>query len=194
MTSDMLALPETLAAGQPTSTGARRVVAPLLIGTCLFISSPTSAIPPIAQATFASAGQPTSIGGYTENMRLLISRREIPATAEAVQQLHVRSGLTWDELARTFGVSRRAVHAWASGTRLNQEHAARLSYITRAVDSVDAGDPVITRAALHAPASDGVSLYQRLIRLLAQPGNRREGFTPWELLLGRGEQKASQDS
>ena len=109
------------------------------------------------------------------------------ATAEAVKRLRARSGLTWDELARAFGVSRRTVHAWATGTRLNQAHAARLSVLSRVVDGLTADNPEEARAALHAPAADGESLYQHLIGSLAQPGNRREGFAPWELLAAEGQ-------
>lgn len=119
--------------------------------------------------------------------RLPVAQDETSATAEAVKRLRVRSGLTWDELARAFGVSRRTVHAWASGTRMNQVHAERLSVLARIIDGLAADDPARARAEFHAPAADGVSLYQRLVRSLAQPGNRREGFAPWELLAAEGE-------
>ena len=188
MTSDLLALPaRTGGAKEPTSIRASRVVAPALIGAFLFLPGTTSAVSAISNTTFVSAGLPTGIGGFAADTHLPAAQNEISATAEAVKRLRARSGLTWDELARTFGVSRRTVHAWASGTRLNQAHAARLSVIARVIDGVAADNPEQARAALHAPAADGESPYQRLIRSLAQPGNRREGFAPWELLAAEGE-------
>lgn len=188
MTSDLLALPgRTGQAKEPTSIRARRVVAPALISAFLFLPGTTSTAYAISDTTFVSAGQPTGIGGFAPDTRLPATQGATPATAEAVKRLRAQSGLTWDELARAFGVSRRTVHAWASGTRLNQAHAARLSVLARVVDSLAADNPEEARAALHAPAADGESLYQRLIRSLAQPGNRREGFAPWELLAAEGE-------
>src|SRR5262245_36297225 len=38
-----------------------------------------------------------------------------PTQRSAVRSLHDSSGLTWEQLARLFGVSRRAVHNWANG-------------------------------------------------------------------------------
>jgi DNA-binding transcriptional regulator YiaG len=188
MTGDLLSLPDRSGeAKEPTSIRARRVVAPVLVGAFLFLPGTTSAVSTIRDTTFVSAGQPTGIGGFAADTRLAAAQVEISTTAEAVKRLHARSGLTWDELARAFGVSRRTVHAWASGTRLNQAHAARLSVVARVIDGLAAKNPEQTRAALHAPAADGESSYQHLIRSLAQPGNHREGFAPWELFAAEGE-------
>lgn len=188
MSSDLLALPgRTGEAREPTSIRASRVIAPVLVSAFLFFPGTTSAVSPVGEATFVSAGLPTSIGGFAIGTRLPVAQDETSATAEAVKRLRARSGLTWDELARAFGVSRRTVHAWASGTRMNQSHAERLSVLARIIDGLAADDPARARAEFHAPAADGVSLYQRLVRSLAQPGNRREGFAPWELLAAEGE-------
>jgi transcriptional regulator with XRE-family HTH domain len=137
---------------------------------------------------FVSADLSTGIGGFSANISEPAVRNTAPATAEAIQRLRAQSGLTWDEIGRAFGVSRRTVHAWATGSKLNQEHSARLSVLAQAVDRLDAGSPELTRAALHAPEPNGLSPYQSLIRSLAQPGNRREGFAPWELLGAQGGQ------
>jgi DNA-binding transcriptional regulator YiaG len=188
MTGDFLALPGRTGEGkEPTSIRAGRVIAPVLISAFLFLPGATSTAYAISDTTFVSAVQSTGIGGFAPDTRLSATQGATSATAEAVKRLHDRSGLTWDELARAFGVSRRTVHAWASGTRLNQAHAARLSVLARVVDGLAADNPEEARAALHAPAADGQSPYQRLIRSLAQPGNRREGFAPWELLAAEGE-------
>lgn len=188
MTGDLLAWSgRTGEVKEPTSIRAGRVVAPALISAFLFLPGVTSTAYATSDTTFVSASQPTGIGGFAPDTRLPATQVATSATAEAVKRLRVRSGLTWDELARAFGVSRRTVHAWASGTRLNQAHAARLSVLTRVVDGLAADNPEEARGALHAPAADGESLYQRVIQSLAQPGNRREGFAPWELLAAEGE-------
>jgi transcriptional regulator with XRE-family HTH domain len=108
------------------------------------------------------------------------------ATQTQIRQLRERSGLTWDELARLFGVSRRSVHNWATGTRLNSKHAVMLEYITALVDTHDAGEPTATRASLMTPSPGGISEYRRLRdRALDRTPTNPEGFTPTELLGGQ---------
>ncbi|MYE02765.1 MAG: helix-turn-helix transcriptional regulator [Alphaproteobacteria bacterium] len=42
--------------------------------------------------------------------------------AHALFEIRRLSGLTWQELADLFGVSRRTVHNWANGARPSAEH------------------------------------------------------------------------
>jgi DNA-binding transcriptional regulator YiaG len=123
-----------------------------------------------------------SLNGFTLTVSQPSASTYVPATAVAVRSLRDESGLTWDELARLFGVSRRAVHAWANGSRLTQSHAERLSAVRLVVDERHAGTPSLTRAALHSPDHGGQSAYQRLLADTKLPTNRREGFTVGELL------------
>jgi hypothetical protein len=51
------------------------------------------------------------------------------SSARLIRDLKSRSGLTWDQLAGVFGVSRRAAHGWASGARLNAQHSETLSWL-----------------------------------------------------------------
>ncbi len=60
------------------------------------------------------------------------------------------SGLTWDQLGKIFGVSRRAVHMWASGSRMNEANAEVLRNFAAAVAVNRGGSPERTRAALLA--------------------------------------------
>lgn len=48
-------------------------------------------------------------------------------TAEQVLFAHEVSGLTWEQMARLFGVSRRSLHAWAGGGRLSSANAERVA-------------------------------------------------------------------
>lgn len=56
-------------------------------------------------------------------------------TAATLKQVRERAGLTWDQISRLFGVSRRAVHLWAAGGRMtagNEETLLRVSGVLAA--------------------------------------------------------------
>src|SRR5262249_19889708 len=63
------------------------------------------------------------------------------------------SGLTWEQRGKVFGVSRRAVHLWANGGRMNEVNAEVLRSFAAAVAAHQGGSPDITRAALLARES-----------------------------------------
>lgn len=69
-------------------------------------------------------------------------------TAAAVAELRRRSGLTWDQLAQLFGVSRRSVHFWASGKALSADNERDLFHVLDIVRSADRGEVRATRAAI----------------------------------------------
>ena len=84
-------------------------------------------------------------------------------TAKAIRNLKERSGFTWDELSRLFGVSRRSLHHWANGGRLNQHHSQLLSRFAAMINELSATDPTGNRSLLMSPTEAGLSRYQRLI-------------------------------
>lgn len=92
-------------------------------------------------------------------------------TASAVRRLRDRSGLSWEELARLFGVSRRSVHNWVTGGQLNSLHVERLAVLTKAFSGLPT-EPIEARAELRAPDSTGVSRYQRLVQELGSKARR----------------------
>lgn len=73
---------------------------------------------------------------------------------EMVRWLHEESGLTWDQLARTLGVSRRSVHAWAGGQRVSGRNLERLSYVYSTINAIDASSAEDRRHTLFSPRSD----------------------------------------
>jgi DNA-binding transcriptional regulator YiaG len=77
-------------------------------------------------------------------------------TSSAIAELRRRSGLTWDQLARLFGVARRSIHFWASGKALNAANEERLSRMLAVVRYVDCGTAQSTRAALITAQNDGM--------------------------------------
>lgn len=78
------------------------------------------------------------------------------------------SGLTWDQLGKVFGVSRRAVHMWANGGRLNESNARRLREFSAVVRAIQAEGPSAgadaVRGRLLQVDSDGLSIVDRLRR------------------------------
>ncbi len=62
---------------------------------------------------------------------------ETKAQSAALAELRRLSGLTWDQLARLFAVSRRSLHFWASGKPMtpgNEEHLHRVLGVLRRID------------------------------------------------------------
>ena len=113
----------------------------------------------------------------------------LPASG-AIAELRRLSGLTWDQLARLFNVSRRSLHFWASGKPMapsNEEHLQRLLAVVR---TIDRGTATANRAVLLAAREDGtfpfdmlaIGAYDRVLALLA-PGEVRR-VTPSALAEG----------
>jgi DNA-binding transcriptional regulator YiaG len=109
--------------------------------------------------------------------------RDARSTAELVRDLWERSGLTWDQLARLFGVSRRAVHAWATGARPNAYHQELLSELTQIVASIDTGDPHRNRELLLAPRPERLSWFDEVrVRHADQASDIAGTLSPAQLL------------
>ncbi len=96
------------------------------------------------------------------------SRVDSRSDRDEVVWIKDHSGLTWDQLGKVFGVSRRAVHMWANGGRLNESNARRLrafSAVVRAINAeVPHSEPDMVRARLLQVGPDGLSVVDRLRR------------------------------
>jgi transcriptional regulator with XRE-family HTH domain len=77
--------------------------------------------------------------------------------APTLRQVQQRSGLTWGEIARTLGVSRRAVHHWASGKRVSDRHVKRIEEFASLVTTHARATSELTRGSLTALRPDGRS-------------------------------------
>ncbi len=75
------------------------------------------------------------------------------STASVLAETREVSGLTWEQIAKYFGVSRRAVHLWASGGRMTASNEELLAHIVRAVEAVRHLAPADRRQALLASDS-----------------------------------------
>ena len=76
--------------------------------------------------------------------------------AAAIMEIRRISGLTWDELASLFRVSRRTLHHWASGKPASAEHEQRAHRLVGTLRQIDRGEAPLTRALLLEPAAGGV--------------------------------------
>jgi len=82
----------------------------------------------------------------------------------AIAELRRMTGLTWDQFATLFGVSRRAVHFWVSGksmTAMNDEHLQRCLGCLR---SVNRGSALANKEALFAPIGAGITPFDLLVQ------------------------------
>lgn len=115
--------------------------------------------------------------------------REAEPLAELVRRLRNSSGLTWDQLARLFGVSRRALHLWASGGRMNAANHEQLARLLALIDALPGDTPEQRRAALLAPRRSGQSLFDELRGEHASTDHDVSGtpWTPGDLLGARQE-------
>jgi hypothetical protein len=96
---------------------------------------------------------------------------------EIIQWLHRESGLTWEQLARTLGVSRRSVHAWAGGQRVSGRNLERLSHVYFTIRRIPADSPSGRRHALFTPRGGLPSLFDSLIALARKAAPSSGGVT-----------------
>lgn len=86
---------------------------------------------------------------------IAISGVERPlAIRECVLEIRLLSGLTWDELAKVFGVSRRSIHNWALGDRLTDENAEKVRRVLANVRKLYDSSPVRTAGILRGMHGD----------------------------------------
>ena len=84
------------------------------------------------------------------------------ATQKALNELRRLSGLTWDQLAKIFHVSRRSIHFWASGQPLSRFNEENLNRLLGTIQYIDRGSANINRSLLLKPGSDGRPLLDLL--------------------------------
>jgi hypothetical protein len=99
---------------------------------------------------------------------------------QAVNELKKLSGLTWEQLACLFDVSRRSVHFWSSGQPLAVAHEEKLNRILDAVQYISLGSASLNRSLLIGIGNDGKSYLELLaageyetVKRLLGAGNAR---------------------
>jgi transcriptional regulator with XRE-family HTH domain len=108
-------------------------------------------------------------------------------TSSAILELRRLSGLTWEQLATLFDVTRRTLHFWASGKPVNGPNEERLRRVLAAVRTTDRGTAAGNRALLLQERGGTVPFdllargeYGAFVRLVAA-GSGRHGTKPTPL-------------
>jgi DNA-binding transcriptional regulator YiaG len=70
------------------------------------------------------------------------------ATQKSISELRRLSGLTWEQLAKLFNVSRRSLHFWASGQPLSRFNEEQLNRLLEAIQYIDTGSANLNRSLL----------------------------------------------
>lgn len=81
--------------------------------------------------------------------------RGVPRAGDAMGELRRLSGLSWDELARLFGIGRGVLHAWASGAEMESDLELRLGSVLETLKRIDRGSSGDNRSLLFSPGPDG---------------------------------------
>ncbi|MCH4190403.1 MAG: helix-turn-helix domain-containing protein [Bifidobacterium tibiigranuli] len=86
---------------------------------------------------------------------------DLPNTGALIREVQERSGLTYQQLAKALGVSRRTLYLWANGGTMSAAHSESLARFDALVREHDAGEPSATRLALLRSDADGLSAFDR---------------------------------
>jgi transcriptional regulator with XRE-family HTH domain len=151
---------------------------PLIVGVMLFSCGTSGAysIPSAQRSLGEQTLQRTTSTGQAASLA-------VPA-GEAIAELRTLSGLTWEQLARVMGVSRRSLHLWASGKALASTNEEKLARVLAVVRQLDRGTAAANRGWLLASSSEGLlpldllkdGAYSQVIALGTGPGDSLTGL------------------
>ena len=147
------AVEQTSALGSLLRTGAVGIV---LLGTGVLEQATANTYPVWVEADGTVSGPSGQLPA-----RLAEDTR---SSASAILEIRRRSGLTWDELAELFEVSRRSVHHWASGKTVSASHHRQIRLMLVAIRNIDQGEAARTRDFLLALDASGESPLDLLSR------------------------------
>lgn len=85
------------------------------------------------------------------------------ATQKNISELRRLSGLTWEQLAKLFNVSRRSLHFWASGQPLSRSNEEQLSRLLGTLQYIDRGSASLNRSLLLKADDNGNPLFDLLV-------------------------------
>lgn len=146
---------------------------------------PRSVVPPLIELcnAYLSAQSATGTSLAPRVHSVAAPSSSIGSAAKAIRKAHEDSGLTWEQLARIFGVSRRSLHLWANGARMNATNAEMLMDFLNLIEVMDAGSPPERRTALLTLGADGRSVLDNFrSRYLERRGQTSAQIRPDEYL------------
>jgi transcriptional regulator with XRE-family HTH domain len=151
-------------------SGTRKFITCALMAGCAATGTLTAISPADAAALTAIVVQPSTLPAVpTTRPTPLLDQSVVPGMLKRLRRL---SGLSWGEIARAAGVSRRTIHNWLSGARVANVHLTRVLEVNRAVNLVATGSAESTRTTLLQPNATGRSIIDDLA-LAARPARRR---------------------
>ena len=127
----------------------------------LFSESATASsvpVPAVRDRTAASMPGQRIIG---KGSRRTADGADVSVPIAGIRRL---SGLTWEELAGLFSVSRRTLHYWASGKPIAAANEQRVSRTLATLRRADRGEARLNRAALLAASPEGDGIVLDLLR------------------------------
>ena len=131
---------------------------PLISSRIFLVSSSTSAsITSYRQDWLRTALDLTSSGVN------LPSTSSTEVTQKAIHEIRKVTGLTWEKLAKLFNVSRRTLHFWASGKRLNSFNEEQLNLLLDTIRYIDRGSASLNRNLLLMPLRDETVPFNLLV-------------------------------
>ena len=90
-------------------------------------------------------------------------KKDTQNTRQEINELKRLTGLTWEQIAQLFKVSRRTVHFWASGQRLNSSNEERLNSLLNTIKYINRGSASQNRHLLLKDTIDGKQRYFDLL-------------------------------
>lgn len=100
--------------GQPVQ--AARLLAAAAVFACA--SSPTYAASPANNAWAAQGRAPVVLAARDEDAPV--------STANALNEIRLRTAMTWDQIGDMFAVTRRTIHSWATGSKIKPVHQEKV--------------------------------------------------------------------
>jgi len=85
------------------------------------------------------------------------------STQKSLSKIRRLSGLTWEQIAKLFNVSRRSLHFWASGQPLSRFNEEQLNRLLGTIQFIDQGSASLNRSLLLQPNVDGNPLFDLLV-------------------------------
>lgn len=118
---------------------------------------------PGTSADEAFRSEPIGVTSAEQTSSGCASADEQESSDTAINELRRRSGLTWEQLARIFGVARRSIHFWASGKPMNAANEERLGRLLAVIRYIDRGTARETRMALVTALPEGGIPFELLL-------------------------------
>lgn len=96
---------------------------------------------------------------------------------ECVLEIRRLSGLTWEEIAKIFGVSRRSINNWALGGRLTEENAEKVRRVLANMRMLYDSSPARTAGILRGMRGE-TPIFEVLPSMKITDGSRAESSLP----------------